>query len=505
VAAEVQAAVLELALVGVPDAGAHGPSPLLESPSAPLVGGAEDGPPSGHDDSPASDADTPPGAVAVLEDQAPGPVAAIEVAQTVPAVEGVDALSPTLVVAARRPRRTLHVLGWVVLVVVMALVAAFFVQLARPLPAPAFHATVATSAAVAGPAPTLPWPVTGQAAVSVPALGVSLAPAAEPPVPIASLTKMMTAYLTLRDHPLAPDDQGPALTMTAADQAEAATQQAQGATSVPVVAGEKLTERQLLNGLMVHSANNFADVLARWDAGSVPAFVAKMNAEAGALHMTATHYADTNGLDRATVGSAQDELRVAAAAMAIPTFAAVVNQPAVTLPIAGVLPNYVSLVGQQGIVGVKSGFTQAAMGCLVLAGERTVDGHQVLVLAAVTGQPGEDPLSTASAVDLRLINAAAGGVRAVDVTAAGTAVGAIKVPWAHNTVSAVTDGTLSILAWPGQSVRLRLAHGPLAVDTASGSRVATLSATAGEEHVSVPVRTVGALTGPGPRWRLTRH
>ena len=55
--------------------------------------------------------------------------------------------------------------------------------------------------------------------------------------------------------------------MTAADQAEASAEEEAGATNVPVQPGEKLTERELLNGLLVHSANNLADVLATWDAG----------------------------------------------------------------------------------------------------------------------------------------------------------------------------------------------------------------------------------------------
>ena len=93
----------------------------------------------------------------------------------------------------------------------------------------------------------------------------------------------------------------------------------------------------------MHSANNLADVLAQWDAGSIPAFVAKMNAAATALGMTHTHYADASGLDPGTRGTAGDELLVTQAAMAIPTFAAVVAQPSVTLPVVGVLSNYVSL------------------------------------------------------------------------------------------------------------------------------------------------------------------
>ena len=211
--------------------------------------------------------------------------------------------------------------------------------------------------------------------------------------------------------------------MTAADQVEAETQEDEGATSVPVTPGEKLTERQLLNGLMVHSANNFADVLARWDAGSVPAFVVKMNAEAAALgHVGhALHRRQRPG--RLHGGQRRDQLRVAAAAMAMPTFAAVVDQPTVTLPIAGTLPNYVQSVGIDGIVGLKSGFTQAAMGCLVLAAVRTVGGKPVVILAAVTGQPGAAPLSSANEADLRLINAIAGGIRQVTVTPAGTHVG----------------------------------------------------------------------------------
>ena len=50
--------------------------------------------------------------------------------------------------------------------------------------------------------------------------------------------------------------------MTAADQAEADLDEDSGATNVPVQPGEVLTERQLLDGLLVHSANNFADILA---------------------------------------------------------------------------------------------------------------------------------------------------------------------------------------------------------------------------------------------------
>lgn len=393
---------------------------------------------------------------------------------------------------------------WVVLVLVVAAVVVTAVQLGRPIPAVAVHRTLPVMTPVTGATPVLPWPATGEAAVAVPELGVTLQSGPEAAVPIASLTKIMTAYLTLRDHPLAPTVQGPMLVMTAADQVEAFEDDEGGATNVPVQPGEELSERQLLNGLLVHSANNFADILARWDSGTVPAFVAKMNATAAALGMTHTHYADASGLDPGTAGTAGDELLVTQAAMAIPTFAAVVSQRTVTFPTVGVLSNYVSSVGTDGIVGVKSGFTQAAMGCLVLAGERTVAGHQVLVLAAVTGQPGVNPLDVANGVDEHLLDAVASGLRDVPVTSSGLSVADVTRAWSPKIVPMVASRAITLLAWPGQEPRVALAMSPVHSGTKRGDRVGSLAASIGDERVVVPVRVADSLRGPSVSWRLKR-
>jgi D-alanyl-D-alanine carboxypeptidase (penicillin-binding protein 5/6) len=410
-------------------------------------------------------------------------------------------LAAPLVAAPDRHRRRWP---WVVVVLLVVVAAVAGLQLSRPFPAVALQRALPVTAPVSGAPPALPWPATGEAAVAVPQLGVTVQSGPEAAVPIASLTKIMTAYLTLRDHPLAPDAQGPMLTMTAADQVDASADEDAGATNVPVQPGEALSERQLLNGLLVHSANNLADVLATWDAGSLPAFVAKMNAAAAALGMAHTHYADVSGLDPGTAGTAGDELLVTRAAMAIPTFAAVVAQPSVTLPVAGVLDNYVSAVGTDGIVGVKSGFTQLAMGCLVLAGERTVGGHQVLVLAAVTGQPGAKPLDTANTVDEHLLDAVASGLREVRVSAAGVRVGSVTLPWAQKRVPVVATQPISLLAWPGQQPQLTFSRGQVRAGMPARTKVGILSASIGRERVTVPVQVTTSLVGPSPSWRLKR-
>src|ERR1035441_5651964 len=113
---------------------------------------------------------------------------------------------------------------------------------------------------------------------------------------MASVTKVMTAVIVLQDHPLG-NGSGRSFTMTAADHAAWIAAIENGDSTLDVVAGERLTERQLLEALLIPSADTIADCLARWDAGSIPAFVRKMNAMAAKLRLAHPHYADASGRD----------------------------------------------------------------------------------------------------------------------------------------------------------------------------------------------------------------
>ena len=75
---------------------------------------------------------------------------------------------------------------------------------ARPDPAPSVTAALARDGRASRRSRDAPWPATGQSAVAVPSIGIDVASGPEQPVPIASLTKIMTAYVVLHDHPLAP-------------------------------------------------------------------------------------------------------------------------------------------------------------------------------------------------------------------------------------------------------------------------------------------------------------
>ena len=240
-------------------------------------------------------------------------------------------------------------------------------RLRAPVAAATVTSTLAPTVTVSSPPVTLPWAAMGQSAISVPSLGVAESSSNEVPVPIASLTKLMTAYVILRDHPLAAGQSGPNITMTPADVADYEADTTQDQANAAITVGEVLTELQLLEGMLVHSANDFADALATWDAGTLPAFVAKMNQAAAQLGMTHTTFADASGYSAASQSTASDILIVAAKDMEDPTLASIVRMPSVTLPVAGTVATYTPLLGFLGTVGVKSGFTSQAGGCDVLA------------------------------------------------------------------------------------------------------------------------------------------
>ncbi len=295
---------------------------------------------------------------------------------------------------ARSHRRRRSRVPWLVGLLLLVLLLGGGLYAIAPLRHPPPAATVAVgmpaSMTIPGSAPQLPWPRSGQAMIAVDGLGTLGRSGGSQPLPIGSVAKVMTAYVILTGHPLAAGQPGPTLTVSAERAAAYPAEVARDESLIPVRAGEALTERQALQALLLPSANNIARVLAEWDAGSEAAFVQKMNATANQLGMSGTRYTDSPGFDPRTVSTAADQLILAGKAMALPAFAEIAQQQRATLPIAGEVRNFNELVGHQGVVGIKTGSTDQAGGCLVFAAVLDVGGRKLSILGAVLGQPGLD-------------------------------------------------------------------------------------------------------------------
>ncbi|MFJ4825712.1 D-alanyl-D-alanine carboxypeptidase family protein [Streptomyces bacillaris] len=230
----------------------------------------------------------------------------------------------------------------------------------------------------------LPWPTEGQASVEVEGIGSLGTRGEQRPVPIASVTKIMTAYVILRAHPMRAGAPGASIT---ADEQAANESYSSVETTAPVLAGRAYTQRLLLELMMVPSGNNIARLLARWDAGGEQAFVAKMNETATALGMDRTTYTGVSGMETSTRSTATDQLKLARAAMKDPAFREIVATRTVEAPGADVtFRNTNKLLGRDGVIGLKTGSSTPAGGNLVWASTQKIAGAPRLILGVVLHQ-----------------------------------------------------------------------------------------------------------------------
>jgi D-alanyl-D-alanine carboxypeptidase (penicillin-binding protein 5/6) len=255
---------------------------------------------------------------------------------------------------------------------------------------------------------TAGWPRHGQGAYVL----NDARPAASPhqePVAIASVAKVMTAYLVLQHHPLGAGEDGPEFDVGEDDVADTETRRHDGQSTVAVRAGERLTEREALMAILLPSANNVAVLVARQVSGSVPAFVAEMNRTARRLGMSQTTYTDPSGLDDGTVSTALDQLRLAQVVARDETLAAMMATSSYRLPVAGVVTNTNTLLGRDGFVGMKTGSDRAAGGCFMFRAVWHTDRGDVTLIGVVLGQRGHSLINAGLSAARRLADGLAGG------------------------------------------------------------------------------------------------
>ncbi|MCF6474976.1 D-alanyl-D-alanine carboxypeptidase [Nonomuraea sp. MG754425] len=214
-------------------------------------------------------------------------------------------------------------------------------------------------------------------------------------LPVASLTKTMTAYVVLQH--AKPTD------VVRIERADVAYAEDGGGTTANLRAGDRLTVRELLYGLMLPSGADAAHALARTYGPGVGGFVAKMNDTARALGLNDTHYVNADGLPTPRgdgYSTARDQAVLAAKALQVPLIKQVAGTGEHALAAGGEHRSYYwrntnRLLGTPGAIGLKTGFTRAAGYCLAFAGES--DGR-VLVGVLLDESVSSRRFSTAEAL-----------------------------------------------------------------------------------------------------------
>ena len=417
---------------------------------------------------------------------------------------------------ARPSRRRRHwVIGLGVLLVASALAGAGTYRYLMPLPTPTVQVSVATTLTIGAPPLAIPLPAQGSFALRDSASGVVAGLAPSTVRPIASITKTMTALAVLAARPLAPGAAGPSFTVSAADVALLQQVIADDGSHVNVNLGEQLTERQLLLGMMLPSANNFALMLARWIDGSDAAFVDRMNQTAARWGMTATHFADPDGLSANTVSNASDLLLLGSHALLDPTLLEVMGNAQATLPDGTTIHNLDPLVATvPGWLGIKTGHTNAGGYCLLFAVRRSVtsDTPALTMIGAVLGQGQRSDTFQAAqqAVDADVADYVALQLDNVTPQLSGK----LQSAWGASAALRIDSAQVApILVQRGTHVHLDFVAAPVArfgaasnvgmvralLDTRNDNGQAT------QLYVGAwPVVTAADLAGPPWWWRLRR-
>jgi D-alanyl-D-alanine carboxypeptidase (penicillin-binding protein 5/6) len=402
-----------------------------------------------------------------------------------------------------RGRRRLWLIPLLAAMLLVALIAAALVRAeTKTMPYLRVHRVLPKSLKLPGKPFKPAWPSEGEATVAVEGVGSLGSTGGQKPVPIASVAKVMTAYLTLQQFPLAPGEEGFKVRITPSQVDEEHQRVALDQSTVEVRAGETLSERQLLEALMLPSANNIAALLADHDAGGIAAFVKKMNRTAKELGMSQTTYTDPSGFEESTVSTASDQVKLAREAMQDPTFAQIVAKPSAQLPVVGRVLNYNELVGHDGYVGIKTGSDEAAGGCLLFAKRVTVGGRTFTVLGAIFGQHDGELVDAALAGADRLADSVAAGVKERVAVPAGTKVMTLENA-DGDTVAVKTGRPLREIGWPGLRTAVHLSIGPARQSADKGERWGTLMVR-GTSVARAPVVAAASLGEPSLGWRL-RH
>jgi D-alanyl-D-alanine carboxypeptidase (penicillin-binding protein 5/6) len=173
-------------------------------------------------------------------------------------------------------------------------------------------------------------------------------------------------------------------------------------------------------------------------------------------------------------------------------------------PVEGAAPNYTPVIGEDGVIGLKSGFTDAAQICLVTAARRRVGDRVVLVIAVTLGQPTS--LAGAGEVDLQLLDSATADLGVHQVLGEDEPVAALVAPWSYRQRQARVWEHVTVVGWPGLVVSMLVRADVPAKPGAgrgweAGTKMATVMvSTSGAIQQLAPARLNGFLPSAPPGW-----
>ena len=316
-------------------------------------------------------------------------------------------------------------------------------------------------------------------------------------LPMASITKVVTALTVLDAHPVTSDDPGPQVTMTSADVGFRRDYLALNGSVAPVSAGWTFTERELLEIMLIDSANNYAKTLATWAFGSVDGYLAAARTWLDAHGLTGITVVDTSGLDARSTATAADLVTLGELALANPVLAEIVDTKSIDIHDIGTVTNTNGMIGHAGIDGVKTGTLDGFGANLLFSADIEVGSEAIQLVGVVLGGPDHPTIDAAIE---GLIAQATAGFHEVQLVAAGDALASYETPWGADATAVAGEGA-SVVVWGATPVTAAVTADGIRLGE-RGETVGSVVFTAGQQTVTVPLELSTDVEDPGPWWRL---
>jgi len=385
-----------------------------------------------------------------------------------------------------------------IILLLVALVALGIYLYSRPLPAGNAKATL--SSVKTAEAVDLPWPVYGQGALGARGYGVLTTHGEQKPVPIASITKIVTALAVLKEKPLAKGEKGPNITINSDDVAIYNEFVSQGGSVTPITRGSQISEYDGLQSMLIPSSNNMAATVAKWAFGSVDNYVKYANQMLSDMGFKQTHVDEASGFSTKSVSTATELIKLGEIALANEVIAEIVKKDTVSLPFAGKVNNINWLLGTEGVIGIKTGNTDEAGGCLLFAAQKNILGQSITLIGAILGAPSRYEAIADSRDVLHSVEQA---FEKVTVVKKAQVLGNYEAPWGAKSELIASD-ELSVVAWKGVSIEPTFKTLATSSSRLAGNHVGEVKVSYGEQQKTVPVELKNDLLDPSWYWRLFR-
>jgi serine-type D-Ala-D-Ala carboxypeptidase (penicillin-binding protein 5/6) len=418
------------------------------------------------------------------------------------------AVDPAVAAKSRRRRRLRRFVAVAVAGVIVAIVATY-IPLALSAPTAAATVQVSRSTSVTpGAAVALAIPVAGESALSVTGSAqfealtgtkeIVASGGGDSAKPMASISKLITALVVLQAKPLGATDAGPTITFSKADADLHDKYYLLDATTEPMATGSTMSLRDALTTMLVASACNYAEAVSTWAFGSQAKFLAAARKWLAANGLSKTKMVESTGVSPQNVSTPAEMIAIGKLAMANPLIASIVGSSNATVANVGTVTNTNDLLGVAGINGIKTGTLVGSN--LLFSAQVSIAGvtAPLTVVGVVLG--GDDRASVDSATQ-SLISSVESGFHTQELNRPGDVFGTVSTPWEEK-ATVVAGESASMLTWSDTPITSTVKVDRITA-AKSGTKVGTVTYSAGTAKVVVPLVLKGSIAGPDDAWKLS--